>query len=117
QVREFASLAKSLGMEVLLELHEEDELEHICNETELVGINNRNLKTFDVDVQRSVDLSRKIPTGKLKIAESGISEVAVISMLKNNGFHGFLIGENFMKQTQPGEAFKRFVEELKTTGE
>ncbi|HEY8387870.1 MAG TPA: indole-3-glycerol phosphate synthase TrpC [Parasegetibacter sp.] len=112
QVQEFTSIARSIGMEVLLELHSEEELGHIGTENNLIGINNRDLKTFRVDVQRSIELSRQIPDEKLKIAESGITDVDVIRLLKKNGFHGFLIGENFMKHANPGESFNRFAEEL-----
>ncbi|HEX9513335.1 MAG TPA: indole-3-glycerol phosphate synthase TrpC [Puia sp.] len=113
EVKQLAAFAKSLELEVLLEIHNEDELAHICEETELVGVNNRDLKTFTVDVDRSIRLSEKIPAGKLTIAESGISQVATILYLKKAGFSGFLIGENFMKEKDPGAAFGKFVQELK----
>jgi indole-3-glycerol phosphate synthase len=100
-------------LEVLLEIHNEAELEHICEETELVGVNNRDLKTFTVDIQRSIDLSLKIPKGKTLIAESGISKIETILHMKNAGFTGFLIGENFMKEKDPGAAFGEFVSALK----
>jgi indole-3-glycerol phosphate synthase len=112
EVKRLAVFAKSLGLEVLLEIHHEDELGHICDETELVGVNNRDLKTFVVDVERSIRLSAKIPAGKITIAESGISKVETILHLKKAGFSGFLIGENFMKEKDPGAAFGRFVQEL-----
>ena len=112
EVKQLAVFAKSLELEVLLEIHNEDELAHICEETELVGVNNRDLKTFTVDVDRSIRLSEKIPAGKLTIAESGISQVATILHLKKAGFSGFLIGENFMKEKDPGAAFGKFVQEL-----
>jgi len=76
-------------------------------------VNNRDLKTFMVDVDRSIRLSEKIPAGKLTIAESGISQVGTILQLKKAGFSGFLIGENFMKEKDPGAAFGKFVQELK----
>lgn len=113
QVKSLAGLARSLGMEVLLEIHNEAELGHICDETEIVGVNNRDLKTFTVDVERSVALSRQIPAEKITVAESGISKVETILYLKNFGFRGFLIGENFMKEEDPGAAFGNFVQELK----
>ncbi|MES1161314.1 MAG: indole-3-glycerol phosphate synthase TrpC, partial [Bacteroidota bacterium] len=113
EVKKLAVFARSLELEVLLEIHNEAELEHICEETELVGVNNRDLKTFRVDVQRSIQLSRQIPAGKLTIAESGIHKVETILQLKKAGFSGFLIGENFMKEADPGVAFGKFAEELK----
>lgn len=114
QVKTLAKFAKSLQLEVLLELHAEEELEHICDETEIVGINNRNLKTFIVDIERSLIMAKKIPTDKIKVAESGISSVENILLFKQNGFNGFLIGENFMKAENPAIAFASFVNKLKT---
>lgn len=112
-VKRLAAFAKNLGLGVLLELHDEEELGHICDETEIVGINNRNLKTFVVDIDRSLRMAQKIPSGKIKVAESGISSPENIILFKENGFNGFLIGENFMKQTDPTIAFARFVNQLK----
>jgi indole-3-glycerol phosphate synthase len=114
QVKRLAVFAKSLGLDVLLELHAEEELEHICDETDLIGINNRNLKTFEVDINRSLKMAQKIPAGKIKIAESGIGSASTISLFKENGFRGFLMGENFMKEADPGKAFAKFVQELNT---
>ena len=113
EVRRLARSAQALGLEVLLEIHGEDELGHICEETGLVGVNNRDLKTFTVDIERSIRLSRQIPAGKLLIAESGISRVETILHMKEAGFRGFLIGEGFMKEEDPGAAFVAFVKELK----
>lgn len=113
EVRHLAGKAKDLGLEVLLELHEEAELAHICGDVDLVGVNNRNLKTFAVDLEHSVRLAEKIDDKFIKIAESGINEVANIKYLKQYGFKGFLIGENFMKQQDPGESFQNFATALK----
>jgi len=112
EVKLFATLAKSLGLEVLLEIHNEAELIHICDEVDFVGVNNRNLKTFEVDIQTSLNLVKHIPQDKPAIAESGISNVDTIVTLKRAGFKGFLIGENFMKQVQPSIAFAEFVKAL-----
>lgn len=112
KVEELAAVGKKLGLEILLELHDEKELDHICNEIDMVGINNRNLKTFEVDIERSLRMGEKIPIEKTKIAESGISSVENIRLFKENGFKGFLIGENFMKESGPGKAFEKFVTEL-----
>ncbi|MDO9374960.1 MAG: indole-3-glycerol phosphate synthase TrpC [Ferruginibacter sp.] len=114
RVKELARFATSLNLEVLLEIHNEEELAHICDETEIVGVNNRDLKTFVVDIQRSIELSKKIPANKIKIAESGIHDVETICTFRDAGFKGFLIGENFMKQADPTIAFARFVEQLKS---
>jgi indole-3-glycerol phosphate synthase len=113
QVKTLARFAKSLKLEVLLELHAEEELDHICDETEIVGINNRDLKTFTVDIERSLKMAEKIPADKIKVAESGISSVENILLFKQNGFNGFLIGENFMKAEDPAIAFASFVNKLK----
>lgn len=113
EVKDLATFAKSLNMEVLLEIHNEAELEHICDEIGLVGVNNRDLKTFTVDINRSIELSKSIPAEKIKIAESGISHIETINRFKEAGFKGFLMGENFMKKDNPGEAFKQFVQQLK----
>jgi indole-3-glycerol phosphate synthase len=113
RVKELAFFAKSLNLEVLLEIHKEQELQHICNEIDLVGVNNRDLKTFTVDINRSIELSKQIPPDKIKIAESGIDSIETICTFKNAGFKGFLIGENFMKQPDPTIAFAEFVKQLK----
>jgi indole-3-glycerol phosphate synthase len=114
EVKALATSAKELGLEVLLEIHNEEELEHICDEVDIVGVNNRDLKTFTVDINLSIRLSDKIPPDKLKISESGISDVNSILQLKEYGFKGFLIGETFMKEKDPAIAFARFVQQLKT---
>jgi indole-3-glycerol phosphate synthase len=113
EVKALALFAKELELEVLLELHAEEELGHICEETELVGINNRDLKTFSVDIERSLRMAEKIPAGKIKIAESGISSVDNIALFRKHGFKGFLIGETFMKAPDPTIAFADFVNQLK----
>jgi indole-3-glycerol phosphate synthase len=110
QVQQLAGFAHTLGLEILLELHEEEELGHVCNEVDMVGINNRNLKTFEVDIDRSLKLAEQIPADKIKVAESGISDVATIQLFKAAGFQGFLIGENFMKTADPGKAFRDFIQ-------
>lgn len=114
EVKQLAEFAVLIGLEVLLELHDESELEHICENTGLIGINNRNLKTFEVDIDRSLAMAARIPADKIKIAESGISTVANIHLFKKNGFAGFLIGENFMKEENPGLAFQQFVTLLRS---
>jgi indole-3-glycerol phosphate synthase len=114
EAKALAIAAKNLGLEVLLEIHNEQELEHISDEVDLVGVNNRDLKTFEVSLERSAQLSNLIPPGKIKISESGIHKVEDIQYLKEYGYKGFLIGENFMKHLNPAEVFKIFVEKLKT---
>lgn len=112
-VKRLATFAQSLQLEVLLELHDEEELQHVCEETVLVGINNRNLKTFVVDIERSLAMAQRIPANKVKIAESGISSAENIRLFRDHGFRGFLIGENFMKEPNPGLAFEQFVKAIR----
>jgi indole-3-glycerol phosphate synthase len=116
EVLNLASFARNLQLEVLLELHAEEELDHINGYTELVGINNRNLKTFEVDMDKSISMAEKIGTAALRIAESGIREPEDVVTFKRVGFEGFLIGERFMKEEDPGQAFKIFADRLKTLG-
>lgn len=112
EVKKLANFAKNIGLNVLLEIHNEQELDHICDEVDVVGINNRDLKSFKVDLIHSIDLCKKIPSGKIKISESGIDEVKTIHFLRQNGFSGFLMGEKFMKEKDPGKAFRDFTEAL-----
>lgn len=112
EVKNLATFAKNIGLNVLLEIHNEQELEHICDEADVIGVNNRDLKTFTVDINRSIELSKKIPADKIKISESGIDDIAAIKLLKQHGFNGFLIGEKFMKEKDPAEAFKNFIDQL-----
>ena len=112
EVSELSSLAKSIGLEVLLELHDEDELDHICETVDLVGINNRSLKTFDVNIERSLMMARRIPHDKLKVAESGIDDPQQVRLFRENGYNAFLIGENFMKTNDPGLALSTFIEKI-----
>lgn len=113
EVKQFATVAKSLGLEVLLEIHNEFELAHICDEVDLVGINNRSLKSFEVNIDHSLHLKNQLPKDKLSIAESGIYDMATFKLLKKEGFQGFLMGEFFMKQENPAKAFQIFSEALK----
>ena len=113
EVKQLASSAKNIGLNVLLEIHNDQELEHICDEVDVVGVNNRDLKTFIVDINRSIELSNKIPADKIKISESGIDNIETIDLLKQHGFQGFLIGEKFMREEDPGEAFRIFTGELR----
>ncbi len=109
EVRQLSSFARSLGLETLLEIHDHSELGHICDTVHAVGVNNRNLADFSVDVQRSLDLAPLIPDSFVKISESGLSEPMTVFELRAAGFQGFLIGESFMKMERPGEACANFV--------
>ncbi|WP_439479441.1 indole-3-glycerol phosphate synthase TrpC [Chryseobacterium aquaticum] len=112
QVSEFTELAHQLDLEVLLEIHTEEELLHINKNIDFVGINNRNLKDFKVDLQHSVNLKNQLPYDILSIAESGIYSEQDFKFLKEKGFNGFLMGEYFMKNENPGNKFKEFVSSL-----
>ncbi|MCD1116832.1 indole-3-glycerol phosphate synthase TrpC [Chryseobacterium turcicum] len=109
QVSEFTDLAHQLNLEVLLEIHTEEELKHINKNIDFVGINNRNLKDFKVDLQHSVNLKNQLPENILSIAESGIYNEEDFRFLKEKGFDGFLMGEYFMKNENPGNKFREFV--------
>ncbi len=112
EIKDLYTTANNLGIEVLLEIHDDEELEKINGHADLIGINNRNLKTFEVNLDHSKALANKLPKGMPKIAESGISNPDTILDLKKHGFDGFLIGENFMKAVNPGHAFNDFVNEI-----
>jgi indole-3-glycerol phosphate synthase len=110
---QLARFARETGLEVLLEVHNQAELDRHFNEyIDLLGVNNRNLKDFTVDVQVSIDLAPKIPDSVVKISESGIHAPETILKLKEHGFEGFLIGEQFMSESQPGEACAAFIRKL-----
>lgn len=111
--KQLANFARSLDLEVLLELHGENEIDHICDEVSMVGINNRDLRTFDVDITRGISMANQLKGQKTLIAESGIHDVETILLLQQSGFSGFLIGEHFMKQPEPAMAFVHFVQQLK----
>ncbi len=110
---EFAKLANDLGMEVLFEAHDEKELELLNEYIQLVGINNRNLKTFEVDLEQSIKLASQLPSSMVPVAESGISSPSDYQYLKNAGFKAFLMGEYFMKNTYPGQVCIEFAEQIK----
>ena len=109
-----ATFAKGLGLEVLLEIHDATELGHISEAVDFVGINNRSLKSFEVNIEHSLELKHQLPKSILSIAESGIYSVETFQLLKKEGFDGFLMGEYFMKQANPAAAFEAFVRSIKT---
>lgn len=105
--------AHSLQLEVLIEIHDESELDRCVKAgSDLVGVNNRNLRTFEVDLNQSIRLAEKLPNDAVKIAESGIDSAATAAYLRQNGFDGFLIGERFMKTARPEIAAGEFIKEL-----
>jgi len=112
ECRSLLSTAHGLGLEVLLEMHSEEELEYAEMEPDMCGINNRNLGTFITDVQNSFRLAELLPKDSVKVSESGISNPDTVKALRLAGFRGFLIGETFMKTSDPGKALKDFISKL-----
>ncbi len=109
-VKHLASTAKQFGLEVLLEIHNSQELKHICDDITFVGVNNRNLHNFTTKINTSLELGKLIPDNFIKISESGIDSVENIKMLKDAGYKGFLIGEIFMKSNNPPKVCNKFIE-------
>ncbi len=103
--------AHELGLEVLLEMHSENELDYADLEPDMYGINNRNLGTFVTDVENSFRMARRLPQAGCKVSESGISHPDTVRQLKLAGYKGFLIGENFMKSDNPGASLRQFIEQ------
>lgn len=118
EVKQLASHARELGLEVLLEVHNAEELQQtalkdtIAPFLNVVGVNNRNLKTFEVSIQTSIDLAEMMPEETVKISESGISNVENIRILTNHGYQGFLVGEYFMKQNDPAAACRALIQQI-----
>jgi len=109
---ELARKAHELGLEVLLEVHNEEELDHANDFVDMLGVNNRNLKTFEQDIKTSFDLAALIPEKFVKVSESGISKTETVKELRKAGYKGFLMGENFMKEENPAEALIKFIANL-----
>lgn len=112
QCRQFIAKAHELELEVLLEMHNEEETEYAELEPDMYGINNRNLDTFETDVNNSFQLIERLPAEGVKVSESGISDPDTIRQLRACGYKGFLIGETFMKEADPGLALKNFIAQI-----
>ena len=114
EIERLAQFAKSLGLETLLEVHDSDELARSINpHIDCVGVNNRDLKTFEVSIDTSISLADKIPDEFVKISESGINGPRTIIELKQAGYQGFLVGERFMQSARPQKSCAAFIEQLK----
>jgi len=113
EIHKFSNLASSLGLDILCEIHDPSELEKMSPKNNILGINNRNLKTFAVDLGHSQELIRQLPAESLKVAESGLSSYEEVLLLFETGFDAFLIGENFMRTPDPGRAAEKFIRGLK----
>lgn len=115
EIKQFSELAKSLNLDVLLEVHNQEELhKSIMPSLDMLGVNNRNLKTFEVNLETSKKLSKLIPNDFVKVSESGISTENAIKELQPYGYKGFLIGENFMKTELPGDSAANFIKNLES---
>ena len=112
EVKKFAELAKSIKLDVLLEVHTEQQLKKYNQAVDIVGVNNRDLTQFTVDPEHSVRLFDKLPSEAVKISESGIHNPETIMRLREVGYQGFLIGERFMKTMDPGKACQQFIDSL-----
>ncbi|WP_438965079.1 indole-3-glycerol phosphate synthase TrpC [Flavobacterium sp.] len=113
EVIQFTESAHQLGMEVFLETQNEQEIiQYAAFDFDLIGINNRNLNSFEVNVENSIKLAQLLPNESIKIAESGIDSVATVKVLQQNGFQGFLMGEYFMKDKNPGQKCQDFINQL-----
>jgi indole-3-glycerol phosphate synthase len=113
EIAQFSVFARSLGLEVFLEFHSEEEIKQNENaQIDLAGINNRNLNSFEVDIENSIRLAGLLPNAVLKIAESGIDTAQTIQTLKQNGFNGFLIGEYLMRHSNPAEKCKELIKQI-----
>ena len=112
QCSDYIAKAHEIGLEVLLEMHTEADTEYAELGPDLYGVNNRNLGTFETDVNNSLQLLGRLPADGIKVSESGISDPAVVKQLRDYGYRGFLIGENFMKEPDPGEALANFIAQI-----
>ena len=112
ECKSLLNTAHQLGLEVLLEMHSNKELEYAGLEPDMYGINNRNLGSFVTDIENSFRLAELLPKDAVKVSESGISNPDTVKALREVGFRGFLIGENFMKAADPGSALREFIEKL-----
>jgi len=112
ETKNLSAKAKQLGLEILLEVHNEQELNHINEYVDFVGVNNRNLTTFEVSLETSLKLANKIPDQFIKVSESGITNANEIKMLKDASYQLFLIGEHFMKSEEPGMACESLIQSV-----
>ncbi len=113
KIKSFIELSSNIGLDVLFEIHDKEDLNKMNQAVRIAGINNRNLKTFEVDINHSAELFSQLPDVCLKVAESGIKDYTDVKRLYDIGFNGFLIGGSFMKSRNPGKTVVKFMEELK----
>jgi len=113
EIKQFTDLAHKLGMEAILEVHAEHELEKVYEKVDVIGVNNRNLETMKIDIATSRSMAKLIPEGFMKISESGIEDPEIVLELMQLGFNGFLIGSYFMKHAEPEKACAEFIQQIK----
>ena len=111
-IKKLTTLAKELELEILFEIHEIDEIHKIPPSAASIGINNRNLNNFTVNINKALDMIPLLPEGMVKVAESGISDPETVAVLKAHGYQGFLVGETFMKTSDPGTACRNFISDI-----
>ncbi len=112
EIKQFTDLAQKLGMEVIMEIHAEQELGKVYDKVDVIGVNNRNLETMQIDIATSISMAKRIPSGFIKISESGIEDPSVVLELRQLGYNGFLIGSYFMKHAEPGKALADFIQQI-----
>lgn len=113
QLAQLARSAKSLGLEVLMELHSLPQLDKYCPEVDAIGVNNRNLEDFSVSLTTSLELASTLPAAAVKVSESGLDDPNAVVELRRAGYQGFLIGEHFMRQAEPGKACQEFIRRMR----
>lgn len=111
EIERFTLTAHHAGLEVLLELHSISELDKVADGVDMVGVNNRDLTTFEVDIDESMSMAAQLPRGMVKVAESGLTSMAQIRALRTAGYQGFLMGERFMRHADPAAALKDFIDD------
>ncbi len=112
ELAQLARQAKKLGLEVLMEVHSREQLDKFVPEVDAIGVNNRNLKTFEVDIAHSLEMADALPGAAVPVSESGLNDPQAVVALQQAGYKGFLIGEHFMKQADPGKACQEFIREV-----
>lgn len=113
EIRQYTAFSRSLGLEVLIEIHEEEHIDRVSPDAQVIGVNNRDLRNFSVDTQRSIDLLPLLPSEMVPVSESGLSQPETVVDLKQAGFRGFLIGEAFMATDRPGQACRQFIQDVR----
>ena len=112
QLAQLARTAKGLGLEVLMEIHSREQLDKYTPDVDAIGVNNRNLENFEVSIVASLELAPALPAEAVKVSESGLDDPQAVVELRHSGYQGFLIGEHFMRQADPGQACREFIRQV-----